>query len=85
MRSIIYPVTTETQSETRGAFQAELTDITTNLPISNATVSISTLNEPERVIEQIQTDSSGFTPFIYLPAPPVELSLTATNDLRPYS
>ena len=85
MRSIIYPVTTETQSDTRGGFQAELTDITTNLPISNATVSISTLNEPERVIEQIQTNTSGFTPVIYLPAPPVELSLTATNDLRPYS
>ena len=84
MRPLIYPVTTETASDTEGGFQAELTDITTNFPISDATVSISSLDNPERPIEVLRTDTAGFTPFINLPAPPFTLSQTP-SDIRPYS
>jgi len=70
MRSLIYPATTETSADTEGGFQAELTDITTNLPIEGATVSITSLDNPARPAEVLRTDSAGFTPFINLPAPP---------------
>lgn len=84
MRSLIYPVTTETSADTEGGFQAELTDITTNFPIANATVAISSLDNPSRPVEVLRTDSAGFTPFINLPAPPFALS-QAPSDIRPYS
>ncbi len=84
MRSLIYPAATETSSSTEGGFQAELTDITTNLPIEGATVSISSLDDPNRPIEEFRTDSAGFTPLIELPAPDESLSQTP-SDVRPYS
>ena len=84
MRSLIYPATTETTAETSGGFQAELTDISTNFPIENATVTISSLDNPSRPEEVLRTDSAGFTPRINLPAPPFALSQTP-SDVRPYS
>jgi len=84
MRSLIYPATTETAAETSGGFQAELTDISTNFPIENATVTISSLDNPSRPEEVLRTDSAGFTPRINLPAPPFALSQTP-SDVRPYS
>jgi len=84
MRSLIYPVTTETATDTEGGFQAELTDITTNFPIEGATVSITSLDNPSRPVEVLRTDSAGFTPFINLPAPSYALSQEPT-DVRPYS
>lgn len=84
MRSLILPVTTDTATNTEGGFQAELTDITTNLPIEGATVSISSLDNPSRPVEVLRTDSAGFTPFINLPAPPFALS-QEPSDVRPYS
>ena len=84
MRSLILPVTTETATDTEGGFQAELTDIRTNFPIADATVSITSLDNPERPIEVLRTDSAGFTPFINLPAPPYALS-QEPSQIRPYS
>ena len=84
MRSLIYPVTTELSADTEGGFQAELTDIRTNLPLEGATVSISSLDNSERPVEILRTDSAGFTPFINLPAPPFALS-QEPSDIRPYS
>ena len=84
MRSLIYPVTTETSADTEGGFQAELTDIRTNLPLGGATVSITSLDNPSRPVEVLTTNSDGFTPFINLPAPPFALS-QEPSDIRPYS
>ena len=84
MRSLIYPVTTETLTETEGSFQAELTDIRTNFPLGGATVTITSLDNPSRPVEVLTTDSAGFTPVITLPAPPFALS-QEPSDVRPYS
>lgn len=84
MRSYLFPATTDISADTEGGFQAELTDITTNLPIEGANVSISSLDDPARPVEVLRTDSSGFTPFINLPAPPYALS-QEPSDVRPYS
>ena len=79
-----YAVTTENASEIRGGFQAELTDITTNLPIEGATVTITSLDTQRPVTETLTTNAAGFTPVIELPAPPEELSQTPST-VKPYS
>lgn len=84
MRSFLYPATTDISADTEGGFQAELTDITTNLPIEGASVSISSLDDPARPVEVLRTNSAGFTPFVNLPAPPYALS-QEPSDVRPYS
>src|SRR5574344_3026166 len=54
-----------------------------SMPIDNAKVTI-TDRDNQRVIEELTTDSSGQTPLIDLPAPPVEYSLEYSN-MKPYS
>lgn len=55
------------------------------LPVANATVVISYTGDPDSPIETLTTDSSGQTPTIELPAPPLELSLDPNNEQQPYS
>ena len=65
----------------RGNLQIQVIN---NFPIQNAKVSISSKGEPERVLEQLTTDSSGQTENISLPAPPEEYSLEP-GIYQPYS
>lgn len=55
-------------------------------PVENATVQITTVgtNGDEKVIDEIKTDSSGQTPTIDLPAPPIEFSMSPDEPM-PYS
>ena len=54
-------------------------------PIPNARVRISDPADG-KVLEEVSTDSSGQTPFIELPAPPIELSVAeGESDQRPYA
>ncbi|MEE1243532.1 MAG: peptidoglycan-binding protein [Frisingicoccus sp.] len=55
-----------------------------NAPVDDATVEISYTGEPERILEQLKTDSSGNTETIDLAAPPVEYSMEP-GDTQPYS
>lgn len=55
------------------------------IPIENATVTISYTGDPGSTIETLTTDSSGQTPVIELPAPPLGLSLDASSEEQPYS
>lgn len=55
------------------------------IPVENATVTISYTGDPEAPLEVLTTDSSGQTPIITLPAPPLDLSLTPQPDAQPYS
>lgn len=56
----------------------------TNRPISGATVRISSMNEPEQVIEETITDNQGQLNSIELEAPPLEYSLEPGAN-KPYS
>ena len=67
-----------------GNLQIQVINIRNNFPIQNAKVSISSKGEPERVLEQLTTDSSGQTENISLPAPPEEYSLEP-GIYQPYS
>ncbi|HBL83790.1 MAG: peptidoglycan-binding protein [Clostridiales bacterium GWF2_38_85] len=53
-------------------------------PINNAQVRITLFNERQPVIEELQTDISGQTQLVELPAPPLEYS-QQPNEPQPYS
>ncbi len=55
------------------------------LPVAGAAVVISYTGDPDSPLEIITTDSSGQTPAIALPAPPLSLSLSPETTQQPYS
>ncbi len=55
------------------------------IPVENATVIISYEGDPENPLETLTTDSSGQTPAVKLPAPPIEYSLDPDTIVQPYS
>ncbi len=69
----------------QGYLQMDVVSDENNFPIADASISISKNEEPEQVVEQLSTNSSGQTVQVALDAPPVELSLTPTNEIRPYA
>lgn len=69
-----------------GRLRIEVLSETGQIPIQNATIEISDTGEPEEIMEEITTNSSGQTETIDLDAPPVEYSLEAANQtVQPYS
>lgn len=67
-----------------GRLQINVTSTLGLIPIDNATVTISYTGIPDITIEQLQTNSSGQTEVIELPAPPLEYSLEPVEQ-QPYS
>ncbi len=67
-----------------GYFRANITSQNDSKPISGATIRISDINNPEDVLEEITTDSSGQSETVALGAPPVEYSLEPESS-QPYS
>ena len=59
----------------RGLLQINVVNIRNNFPIENAKVTISYKGQPQSAIEQVETNSSGQTAQVSLPAPDVEYSL----------
>lgn len=55
------------------------------IPVENATVTISYTGDPDQPLEALTTDSSGQTPTVTLPAPPLALSLNPEAVEQPYS
>ena len=68
----------------RGRLQIVVQSTLRNIPIENATIRISYSGNPNQIIEEVQTDSSGQTPVLDLPTPPLEYSLTPDSP-QPYS
>ena len=68
----------------QGNLQVNVTIEGQLIPVENATVTIYDTGEPNIIIEQTTTNSSGQTEFISLPAPNPEYSLEITNE-QPYS
>ncbi|MGI6093972.1 MAG: peptidoglycan-binding protein [Lachnospiraceae bacterium] len=67
-----------------GFLQVTVQSTLRNLPIENARVSISYTGEPDQILEELTTDSSGQTPQISLSAPPLDYSM-APSEYQPYS
>ena len=75
---------TNPERTSSGMLQINVINIQNNFPIQNARVTISYKGEPTSAQEQLQTNSSGQTETVSLPAPPVELSLEP-GIIQPYS
>lgn len=72
------------QTEDTGYFQANVSSIIASRPVSGAKVQITDINDPGRVIEEVETYTSGQTEAVELPAPPVEYSMEPAAE-QPYS
>lgn len=68
-----------------GSIKISVTSTIGLFPVENATVTISYTGDPGEPLMTLTTDSSGQTPTVELPAPPVELSLEPENLVQPYS
>lgn len=68
-----------------GRLKVSITNEITSYPITNAKVSISYTGVPDSIFEELETDSSGQTEEIELPAPPIEYSLDIDNNNMPYA
>jgi len=71
------------ESEARGSLQVVVLS-EDNRPVENARIQISYTGEPDNVLEELVTDSSGRTEPINLLAPPLEYSLNPGIE-QPYS
>jgi hypothetical protein len=79
---MIFP--TQTQTAGFGQLRLSVTGENDYTPVENATIQIADTGNPENIIEELKTDSSGQTSTIELPAPPIEYSLEA-GSAQPYS
>ena len=68
----------------RGKLQINVTSSLGLIPVSNATVTISYTGAPDTAVERLNTDSSGQTAQVELPAPPLEYSVEPSEQM-PYS
>ena len=67
-----------------GQLLVNVSSMISSRAVSNATVQITDINEPEQVLEELTTDPNGQTDTIDLPAPPLEYSLEPLSA-QPYS
>ncbi len=68
----------------KGRLQVNVTSSLNNNPVQDATISISFTGDPDSVIEQLDTNTSGQTERIDLDAPPLEYSMEPGLK-QPYS
>lgn len=68
----------------RGQFQVSVVNSQNNFPVENAKVRISYTGEPDSVVEELVTDSSGRTPMVELKTPPLDYSLSPGEE-QPYA
>ncbi|MFQ9509596.1 MAG: peptidoglycan-binding protein [Lachnospiraceae bacterium] len=74
----------QTDGSSHGMLQIDVVSSENNAPIANAVVRVYNRDEPDILVEQLVTNSSGQTEDIELPAPPLEYS-QQTGEPRPYS
>lgn len=78
-------LTAAQETEISGSIKISVVSSMGLVPVENATVTVSYTGDPGAPLTVLTTDSSGQTPTIELPAPPVELSLEPENNVQPYS
>lgn len=67
-----------------GSLQVSVTSYDTGEPVANARISIAYSGDPDSPIEELITDSNGQTEIVSLSAPPLEYSMTP-SDNQPFS
>lgn len=76
--------TMQTASAQTGGLLVSVLSSVNNHPIENAVVTISYTGNPNNIIEQVRTNSSGQTELLSLSAPPLEYSMEPGIE-QPYS
>ena len=74
----------QTTSGQTGGLLVSVLSSANNHPIENALVTISYTGNPDSIIEQVRTNSSGQTELVSLSAPPLEYSMEPGIE-QPYS
>lgn len=69
----------------KGKLQIDVTSTLGFVPVNNARISITLTGQPDTVIDVLDTDSSGQTEEIELPAPPLDYSLEPEQENQPYT
>ncbi len=82
--NLLHAAQTTPSLTSRGLLQVNVVSVQNNFPVTDATISISSKNNPETIIEQVSVNSSGQTEQIFLPAPPLDYSFDP-NAPTPYS
>ena len=72
------------QQNSQGLLQVQVVNIQNQFPLENVRVQIGFLGDPQSTLEQTVTNTSGQTPQIPLPAPPLSYSL-APGQGQPYA
>lgn len=78
-------VAAQVTNSSNGSIKISVMSSVELIPVVNATVTISYTGDPDSPLMELTTDSSGQTPTVELPAPPVDLSLEPENLEQPYS
>ena len=74
-----------TQNNTdQGELKIQVTARRSNRPITNARIAISYSGDPDSIVEEVNTDASGMSEQITLPAPPLEFSMEPGEE-QPFS
>lgn len=68
----------------KGQLQVNVVSNIRNRPVANARISISYTGDPETIIEEVRTDSSGQSPVVELSTPPLDYSMEP-SEYQPYS
>ena len=69
----------------QGYLQVDVVSDANSFPVQDAAIVIARTEEPDEIIEETRTNSSGQTENLPLNAPPVELSLSPEETERPYA
>ena len=69
----------------QGYLQVDVVSDANSFPIQDADIVIARTEEPDEIIEETRTNSSGQTENLPLDAPPLELSLLPEETERPYA
>lgn len=69
----------------QGYLQVDVVSDANSFPVQDADIVIARTEEPDEIIEETRTNSSGQTENLPLDAPPVELSLLPEETERPYA
>lgn len=69
----------------QGYLQVDVVSDANSFPVQDADIVIARTEEPDEIIEETRTNSSGQTENLPLNAPPVEFSLSPEETERPYA
>lgn len=77
------PADTSNQID-EGTLRVQVVDQKNQTPIRDAQIEIADTGNPDKVLEVINTDENGFTESVTLSAPPLEFSMSPTDN-QPYA